>query len=272
MQSEIYLVLSGKGGVGKTTVFSNLATALAMMGKETYILDADLAMANLGLAFGLDSTPVTLHEVLAGEAALDGAIYECLHGVKVIPAGLTIEGFRAADPAGLVDVIEYLKPRADYVLVDTPLGVNEDIMLVLPLADHIVIVATPDLPSMADALRMKIIVESFGKSVDGVILNRANMLNVEESKKKLEQTLELKIIAVIPDDVNVHKSALETTPLVASLPNSPASLAIRHLAANITGIRISDSGNKTGFFQKILGILGFKENPDEGQDTTDQYR
>ena len=89
MTSETCLVLSGKGGVGKTTILSNVATSIAMMGKKTAIIDADLAMANLGLAFGLQDMPITLHEVLAGKAPISKAIPDDLkkreNAMKIVP-------------------------------------------------------------------------------------------------------------------------------------------------------------------------------------------
>ena len=256
MTAKIYLVISGKGGVGKTTVFANLATSLAMVGKKIAIMDTDLAMANLGLVFGLNKLPVTLHEVLAGEGSIENAMYEGPHNIKIIPSGDTIEGFQKADPSGLVDVIEFLKERFDYLFIDSSMGINEDLMLLLPLADHIIIIATPDLTSMADALRMKIIAQSLNDNIDGVILNCAESLNGNNSKKKLEQIMDLNVLEVIPYDSNVRTSLIQQTPLVICLPDSPASVAIKNLATRITGIEYPGNNNKSGIFNKVLGKLG----------------
>jgi septum site-determining protein MinD len=103
-----YTIASGKGGTGKTTVTVNLGTSLAQLGKETFILDADIGMANLGLVLGLESVPVTLHEVLAGKASVDDAIYEGPNGLKVVPSGISLQGFQNADPEKMKDV---MRPR-----------------------------------------------------------------------------------------------------------------------------------------------------------------
>ncbi|MDF1557509.1 MAG: cell division ATPase MinD [ANME-2 cluster archaeon] len=265
MTSETCLVLSGKGGVGKTTVFSNIATSLAMMNKETIIIDADLAMPNLGYAFGFTNKPITLHEVLAGKASIDEAIYEGPGGVKVIPGGDTIAGFQDADPVGLIEVIDYLKTKADYIFVDGPVGINEDIVILLSHVDNVIFVVTPDLLSIADALRMKVIAESFDCNIYGVILNRVDAQDADEMKTKLEKTLELKILAMIPYDPNIRISANKMIPIVSCLPNSPAAIAIKIFAANFAGINNKIEGKKVGLFQKLLGRSRVNGSVTDGQ-------
>ncbi len=262
MTAEIYLILSGKGGVGKTTIFSNLAIALAMSGKEIIVIDADLAMPNLGLVFGMIDPPITIHDVLAGSEPIEKAIYEGPHGLKFIPGGESIEGYQAADPSGMIDVLDNLKDKADYILIDGPVGLNEDIVLLLPVVDHVMIISTPDLISMADALRMRLITESTDPIIDGAILNRTNVHGENEAIELLEKTMELKILAVIPDDINVRRAGLDKIPLVISNPDSPASIAIRKLAAQLTGVEFIPT-KKSGIIQKILGTLGFNVNSNE---------
>ncbi len=265
MTAEIYLILSGKGGVGKTTIFSNLATALAMSGKEIIVIDADLAMPNLGLVFGMIDPPITIHDVLAGSEPIEKAIYEGPHGLKFIPGGESIEEYQAADPSGMIDVLDNLKDKADYILIDGPVGLNEDIVLLLPVVDHVIIISTPELISMADALRMLLIAKSTDRIIDGAILNRTNVNGENEAIELLEKTLKLKILAVIPDDINVRRAGLNKIPLVISDPDSPASIAIRKLAAQLTGVEFITGNRISRIFQKILGTLGFNVNSNEGQ-------
>lgn len=263
MTAEIYLILSGKGGVGKTTVFSNLATSIAMLGKEVIIIDADLAMPNLGLVFGMLDPPITIHDVLAGSEPLEKAIYEGPNGLKFIPGGESIEGFQAADPSRMIDVLDNLKETVDYILIDAPVGLNEDIILLLPAVDHIMIISTPELISMADALRMLLIAKSADRIIDGAILNRTNVYDENSAIELLKKTMELKILAVIPDDINVHRAGLNKIPLVISNPDSPASIAIKKLAAQLIGVEFIPDTKKSGIIQKILGALGFNVNSNE---------
>lgn len=260
MISETCLVLSGKGGVGKTAVFSNVATSIAMMGKKTVIIDADLAMANLGLLFGLQDISITLHEVLAGKAAISEAIYAGPGGLELVPCGETIAGFQNADPAGLVEVIDYFKSRTEFLFIDAPVGVNEDIFLMLPHVDYVILIATPDLASMADALKMKIIVESFGCRIKGIVLNRVDTMNLDDIKAIVKNTMELEILSVIPNDPNVQEAARKMVPLVTYIPDSPASLALTRLAANIAGVEYKPTMKKAGWFQRQVGKIRGQRN------------
>ena len=253
MTSETCLVLSGKGGVGKTTVFSNVATSIAMMGKKTVIIDADLAMANLGLAFGLQDMPITLHEVLAGKATISEAIYDGPGGLKVLPCGDTIAGFQDADPAGLVEVIDYFKSRTEFIFIDAPVGVNEDIFLMLPYVDYVILVVTPDMLSMADALKMKIIAESFGCRIKGIVLNRVETMDFDEIMTEVKNALKLDILSVIPNDLKIREAAMKMVPLVTYIPESPASIAMTKLAANIARVEYKPTIKEVGWFQRLIG-------------------
>ena len=113
---KVYTIASGKGGTGKTTVSVNLGTMLALLGKETYLMDADIGMANVGLILGLQNAPITLHEVLAGKGNINDAIYEGPGGLKVIPSGISLQGFQQADPDKIRDVMGDIVKRCDFLL------------------------------------------------------------------------------------------------------------------------------------------------------------
>ena len=137
---RVFTFASGKGGTGKTTVTVNLGTSLALFGRNTYIMDADIGMANLGLAIGLEDVPVTLHEVLAGKANIGDAIYEGPGGVKVVPSGISLQGFQQADPEKLRDVLKDMVDRCDFLLIDAPAGISRDGVIPLAVADDVILV------------------------------------------------------------------------------------------------------------------------------------
>jgi septum site-determining protein MinD len=222
-----YTIASGKGGTGKTTVTVNLGTSLAQLGKETFILDADIGMANLGLVLGLESVPVTLHEVLAGKASVDDAIYEGPNGLKVVPSGISLQGFQNADPEKMKDVMRDLIGRSDFLLIDATAGISKDGVVALAIADEVILVVNPELSSMADALKTKILTEMVGGKVYGAILNRAGMENTELRRHSVEDVLGVRVIDMIPEDANVRRAAAYKTPVVIKYPTSGASRAFR---------------------------------------------
>ncbi|MCZ7383134.1 MAG: AAA family ATPase [Candidatus Methanoperedens sp.] len=126
MTVRVYTIASGKGGTGKSTTTLNLGTALAMLGKKTIIIDADIGMANLGLLLGLEKSKITLHEVLSGEAEIKDATYSGPAGLLIVPSGLTLKGFQKANPDKLKNVVSKLTEGMDYVLIDAPAGISRD--------------------------------------------------------------------------------------------------------------------------------------------------
>lgn len=252
-----YTLASGKGGTGKTTVTVNLGTSLAQLGKETYILDADIGMANIGLILGLEGVPVTLHEVLAGKATIDDAIYEGPSGVKVVPSGISLQGFQQANPERMRDVMKALVSRCDFLLIDAPAGISKDGVVALAIADEVILVVNPELSSMADALKTKILTEMVGGKVFGAILNRAGMENTELRRHSVEDVLGVRVLDMIPEDTNVRRSAAYKTPVVLKYPTSEASRAFRRIAADLAGYEYTEESDKVreGFIERLARTL-----------------
>ncbi|MDH7593880.1 MAG: cell division ATPase MinD [Methanomicrobiales archaeon] len=252
-----YTIASGKGGTGKTTVTVNLGTAMAMLGKETYIMDADIGMANLGLIIGLEDVPVTLHEVLAGKAAIDEAIYEGPAGVKVIPSGISLQGFQHANPERMRDALREIVNRCDYLLIDAPAGISRDGVIPLAIADEVILVVNPEISSIVDALKTKILTEVVGGKAQSAIVNRAGMDQNDTVQAKMERSLGVKMIGIIPEDANVRRAAAYKTPVVVKYPNSDASRAFKRVAANIAGIRYEDVPEKVSesFLDRVAKTL-----------------
>lgn len=257
-----YTIASGKGGTGKTTVTANLGTALAQYGRETCIVDTDMGMANLGLVLGLGETPVTLHEVLAGKARVEDALYEGPYGLKVVPSGLSLQGFQNADPQMLKDVVRELTDRCDYLFFDAPAGIGTDAVIPLTVADEVLLVVNPEISSLVDALKVKILTEMIGGTVGGAILNRVMPGNTQMSRKKIEQTLGVPIIDTIPEDADVRRAAAARTPVVVRSPGSPSSKAFRRIAASLAGIPVEmEPGPAQEAFIERLARALFRREP-----------
>ena len=205
--TRVIVVASGKGGVGKTTITANLGVALSTYGEETLVLDADVAMANLELILGMEGKSVTLHDVLSGDASIEDAIYEGPGGVKVVPAGISLEGLRKIKLDRLEDALETLVHNIDVLLIDAPAGLEKDALASIAAAQEMILVTTPEVPSISDALKTKIIANKLGVDIIGVVINRELHDKTFLTINEIETILEVPVIAVIPDDPEVSRAA-----------------------------------------------------------------
>ncbi len=254
--AKIITIASGKGGTGKTTITANLGIALTKLGKDVTILDADITMANLELILGMEGLPVTLQNVLANEATIDEAIYEGPGGVKVIPAGISLEGLRKVNPDLLEETLKALLDRTEILLLDAPAGLEKSAIVALAAAEECILVVNPEISSITDGLKTKYVAERLGTKLLGIVVNRVTKLGVEIAKKEIEAILEGKVLAVIPEDPEVRKAAAFGQPVVLKSPKSPAAKAINELAAKIAGIEIKkDEKAKESAISKFLRIL-----------------
>jgi len=254
---RVFTLASGKGGTGKTTVTVNLGTSLAQFGKRALIMDADIGMANLGLLIGLENVPVTLHEVLADKATITEAVYEGPGGVRVVPSGISLQGFQQANPEKLRDVLKDLVDQCDFLLIDAPAGISRDGVIPLSVADEVILVVNPELSSVVDAMKTKILTEVVGGHVLGAIINRAVMDNPDFVSQKMEKILGVRVIGTIPEDPNVRLAASYKTPIVIRYPASAASIAIKRIAAELAGISYKETTETTkeGFIDRFAKAL-----------------
>ncbi len=231
---RIIAVASGKGGTGKTILAANLGTALALMGRKVVVVDADLGMADLGLYLGLEKSPITLHEVLAGEARVEQALYEGPAGCSILPSGLSLSGFSRANPQRLQDVVEGLSTKFEYIILDCAAGLSKESTVPLTVADEVIIVVNPDLASLADALRVKMMCDALETRIGGVVINRSGVSKAELAPREVGAMLGLEIMSVIPEDEEVRKSSNLKVPVVLKKKDSPAAAAQLALARKIS--------------------------------------
>jgi len=256
--TRVITVASGKGGVGKTIVTANLGVALASYGESVVVLDADIAMANLELVLGMEGKSVTLHDVLAGKAPIEEAIYEGPEGVKVVPAGISLEGLRNVKLERLEETLSHLVENTDILLIDAPAGLEKDAISALAAADEVLLVTTPEVPSISDVLKTKIIADKLDVNIIGVVVNREQHDKTFLTKEEIETILEVPVIAVIPEDVEVSRSAAFGEPIVVKNPKSPVSNAIMKLAADLIGKEFHPiEPDKKGVIAKLIsGLMG----------------
>jgi septum site-determining protein MinD len=255
LMSRSIVFASGKGGVGKTTIAANLGVALSIYGEETVVLDADVAMANLESVLGMEGKSVNLHDVLSDEASIEDAIYEGPGGVKVVPAGISLDGLKKIRLERLEGILNSLTKKSDILIVDAPAGLGKDALAAIASAQEMILVTTPEVASMGDALKTKIIADQLGIDVIGAVINREQ--HDEESLSEIETFLEVPILAIIPEDPEVGRTAALGETLVIKSPNSPASQAIMHLSADLIGEEYHPlkTENK-GLVAQLKGLFG----------------
>lgn len=257
----VFTIASGKGGTGKTTITANLGSMLSYYKKKTYILDADMGMANLGLVLGLEKMPVSLHEVLAGKANIHDAVYEGPFGVNVIPCGLSLEGFKDANPDKLRDVMNEVLDGCDVFIIDAPAGINQDAIVPLAVADEVILVVNPDISSIVDALKTKMLTEMIGGTIRGAILNRVSSVDDAITKGQIEKMIGVEIIGMVPEDANIRRASVARTPVVVKFPSSPSAKAFRKIARDLTGVVATEEDleveaeKKVGFVERLARAI-----------------
>jgi len=250
------LITSGKGGVGKTTLTSNLAYALTQLGENVIAMDANLTTPNLGLHLGMHLAPRTLQDVLKGKVRLDRAIYPHPYGFKVIPASISTRELAGVDVSKLQNVTLGLTGRADYVLMDCAAGLGREATSAIAAADEILLVTNPDLPSVADALKAAEIARQMNKSIIGVVVNRSNGKKHELGMAAIKELLELPVIAQIPEDRLVSESIAAKKPLMDYAADSPAAVEILKLAHKISGKKYKPrSGTNAGLIRRLINWM-----------------
>ncbi len=230
---EAFAVASGKGGTGKTTTTVALGMALADRYDVT-IVDADTGMANLLFHAGLADVETTLHDVLIEDGApVEDATYDRF-GMSVVPCGTSLAAFEAADPDRLRDVVAALAADTDVLILDSPATLNsKSSVLPIVLADRVVVVLNPTIPSISDGLKVQEYALSYGSEIAGTVFNRVRG-DVDGVKEKAERYFEGPTLATVPESDAVQAARSAGEPLLAHAPETPAAGAFRTAAGRLS--------------------------------------
>ncbi|ELZ76020.1 P-loop NTPase [Haloferax larsenii] len=218
----ILAVVSGKGGVGKSTLSFELAAEL-----DAVVVDADLGMANLPYAPGPD-----LHDVLAGRADPVEAVRDS-SSVSILPCGRTLAGARAADVRRLADTLRAVEAAYGDVVVDCPAGMRADAGVPLAVADACLLVASPKRYALADAVRTRELARELDCGLAAVAVNRV----VDDPPVDAFADVLGAPTTAIPADPRLAAAIEEFDPAVLDAPNSLVSTRIRELAASVSTCR-----------------------------------
>ena len=228
-------LISGKGGVGKTTLTVNLGIGLKQRGAEVTLVDADFSASNLGVYLGRYDHPVKIQKVLHDEATVEQAIFRHPTGVKAITSSNEINQVEP-DTSQLRDILEEASDDSDYVLVDCPPGLNRTVENIIEACDELMIVTMPTQTSSLNAAQIIEKCKDMRKPILGTVLNKIEDNPEKELvEREVEMMTESHILGKIPYDDEMKEALFENTPLVLYNDYSEASIEIQKLAANLEG-------------------------------------
>lgn len=229
---KIIGILSLKGGVGKTSTVVALGAALAGFGKKVLLIDGNLSAPNLGIHLNLIDPETTLHHVLQGKKHAKDAIHKSGE-IDIIPA--SIFNREKINPLKLKDKIKLLKRKYDIILIDSSPALNEETLAVMLASDKILMITTPDLPTMATTLKATRLAKTRGTPIVGLVINKAHNRHFELTPKEIEETARVPVMAVIPHDMKILESLSQFEPSTIYKPNSKSSQEYKKLAAMLVG-------------------------------------
>jgi len=225
-------VVSLKGGVGKTSVVAALGAAIAGFGKKVLLVDANFSAPNLGLHLDLIDPEVSLQDVLSRKANINQAVYK-LDNFDVVPSSIVYRS--EFNILKLKDKINILKKRYDVILIDSSPSLNEETLAVILASDGLLVVTTPDYPTLGMTMKSVKTARQRGTPINGLIINKVYKKDFELSLDDVERTAEVPVMAMIPHDVGVLKALSEFTPSTVHNPKSEGSQEYQRLAASLIG-------------------------------------
>lgn len=267
--AQVITVTSGKGGVGKSTTTANISTALAKLGKKVIAVDFDIGLRNLDMILGLENRIVyDVVDVMEGNCNLAQAVIKDkrTQNLHFLPASQTKDK-NVLNKEKVEKFIDELKKDFDYILIDSPAGIESGFEHSIYLADRALIVTTPEISSVRDADRVIGIIDAKSKKAANgeevqkhIIVNRIKPELVEKGEmlsiEDVLHILALPLIGVVPDDEDIVKSTNLGEP-VALNEKSLVGEAFRRIAKRINGeeTEFLDLKSKKGFFGKIKGLF-----------------
>lgn len=236
-------VTSGKGGVGKTQLSANLAVLMAQQGQRVLLLDADLGLASLDLAFGVRPN-VDMLSVMRGQCTVEDVLVETAAGVQLLPAcpgRFEMANLSNIEHARLMSLVRGLSTRFDVWVIDTGAGIGSNSVSFAAAADEVVLVATPEPTSLRDAYAMaKVLHRRSGVVRISLVANQvANETEGIEVYERLQAivsrflSLNLSYLGSVPRDEAIVRGVARGEPCVLNSPRSPASRALAKLCRRL---------------------------------------
>lgn len=257
--SEVIVVTSGKGGVGKTTTAANIGCGLAQLGKKVVLVDTDIGLRNLDVVMGLENRIVyNLVDVVEGNCRLKQALIKDKHYAELylLPSAQTRDK-TSVSPEQMKKLCEDLQAEFDFVLLDCPAGIEQGFKNAVAGASRALVVTTPEVSAIRDADRIIGLLEADELRDIQLVINRLRMDMVKKgdmmSIEDVVDILAVDLIGAIPDDESIVISTNQGEPLVGS--NTMPGQAYLNICKRITGedVPLLDLTVKKGFLKRIFG-------------------
>ncbi len=267
--ARVIVVTSGKGGVGKTTTSASFSSGLALRGHKTVVIDFDVGLRNLDLIMGCERRVVfDIVNVINGEAALSRALIKDKHcdNLFVLPASQTRDK-DALRLEGVEKIIDELKETFEYIVCDSPAGIEHGAFSAMYFADEALVVTNPEVSSVRDSDRiLGILAAKSKRAVDGLdpvkehlLVTRYNpgrvaageMLSVED----IQEILRIPLLGVIPESESVLQASNAGTPAI-HVDKSDVADAYKDVVARFMGEPVPMrfvTAEKVGFFKRLFG-------------------
>lgn len=267
MEGRVIVVTSGKGGVGKTTTSANIGTALAKLGHKVALIDTDIGLRNLDLLMGLENRIVyTLVDVVEGNCKLKQALVKDKKNPNlVLLAAAQTRDKSAVTVEQMKDVCKELKKKYDFVIVDSPAGIEQGFQNATAGASEAIVVATPEMSAVRDADRIIGLLEAKEEIKSyKLVLNRVrpNMIKANDmmSVEDVVDILSINLLGIIPEDTEVITSTNKGEPVVHD-EKAKSGQAYMNIARRIIGedVPFMDLEEPKGWFDKIKSLFTAKK-------------
>ncbi|RLG22047.1 hypothetical protein DRN74_01385 [Candidatus Micrarchaeota archaeon] len=231
-------IISGKGGVGKTTIAVNMSALLQQNKYDNILVETNFTSPTAGLHLGLVPAEHTIDKVLKRKMKIRDVLIEHPSGLTIVSFSMVLKDLKDIDPEELMKVVRRLRKESDLIILDGPDGLGKETILTIENSDDILIVTNPELPAVVEALRCARLAKAFKKNVLGVVINRVGEYEYELLPEEVENITEERILGIIPEDRVLQEAIAHRTPVVIFDPEAPSSVALRELTQDIIGISL----------------------------------
>ena len=262
--SEVIVITSGKGGVGKTTTTANVGTGLAQLNKKVVLIDTDIGLRNLDVVMGLENRIVyNLVDVVEGNCKIKQALIKDKKypELYLLPSAQTRDK-TSVSPEQMKKLTDELREEFDYILLDCPAGIEQGFKNAIAGADRAIVVTTPEVSAIRDADRIIGLLEANEVKKTELIVNRLRMDMVKRgdmmSVEDVTEILPIHLLGAIPDDEQVVIATNQGEPVAGD--DSPSGKAYMNICRRLTGeeVPLMDMDEKGGLFSRLTHL--FKKN------------